>query len=71
MIKIGFLRTGHGTFIIYKDKEDWQEPYKIYMETFYQKPNDLYPKKHRKLLVKYADLLSVTAYIYKYSQKYC
>ena len=70
VIKIGSLIYGGGTVTIYHDLMDGMNPFRIYVETYYQDDKHGYPTKHRKLVAKYANLASVTAAIHNSVMEY-
>ena len=70
VVKIGSLIYGGGTVTVYHDFMDGVNPFKLYIENFYQDDKHSYPTKHRKLVAKYADLASVTAAIHQSVLKY-
>lgn len=70
VIKIGSLVYGGVTVVVYHDFMDGLNPFKLYVETFYQDDKHSYPTKHRKLVAKYANLTSVTAAIHNSVMEY-
>ena len=70
VVKIGSLVYGGGTVTIYHDFNDGMNPFRIYVETYYQDDKHSYPTKHRKLVAKYANLASVTAAIHNSVMEY-
>lgn len=70
VIKIGSLVYGGGTVTIYHDFNDNMNPFRIYVESYYQDDKHSYPTKHRKLVAKYANLTSVIAAIHNSVSEY-
>lgn len=70
VIKIGSLIYGGGTVTVYHDFNDSVNPFRIYVETYYQDDKHSYPTKHWRLVAKYANLASVTAAIHNSVSEY-
>ena len=68
--KIGSLTYGSGVVSIYHDSTDGNNPFRLYVETFYKDDNHDWPTKHRKLVAKYANLTSVISAIHNSVSKY-
>ena len=59
MRKIGELNTKAGIIVIYHDESAKENPYKVYHKYWNA-------GWHKKLIVRYADLLSCTAWIHNF-----
>ena len=66
MKKIGSLMTKGGNITIYRDERSNTNPYRIYLEAYYNDGKHEWPTMHKKLIVKYGNLSSCTAHIHNY-----
>ena len=66
MNKIGSQRTNGGNITIYRDEKAKVNPYRLYVEAYYNDGKHEWPTKHKKLIAKYGNLASCTAHIHNY-----
>ena len=66
MKKIGFISLKDGvTFCVYYDNKQKLNKYAIYLEAYVKDDVHEWPTRHRKLLHRYGNLSSCTAYIHQ------
>lgn len=67
MRKIGYIQPkGSAALVIYYDEKQKHNRYALYAEGYSMETGDPYPKMHKRLLRRYADLHSCVAVIERY-----